>query len=83
MTPREAIVNRKMHSLSKSICFPKGISIVLTSTSNNDEIAIDSDGEEVYKGQYSSVKICYSDKGITKLRKVQDNFIQTIREKLI
>ncbi len=83
MTPREAIVNSKMHSLSKSICLPKGKDIVLTPTNINESIAIDSDGEEVYRGLYDSVTICYSENGITKLKKSKDNFIQTIREKLI
>jgi len=86
MTPREAIVNKKTHSLPKSICIPKGIEIVLKPLSPIKEerrLSIDSDGEEVFNGIYDSIKITYSNKGITKLKPVQDNFVQTIREKLI
>ena len=83
MTPREAIVNSKMHSLSKSICLPKGMDIILTPTSESREISIYSDGEEVYNGLYDSITVSYSERGITKLKKVHDNFIETIREKLI
>lgn len=83
MTPREAIVNSKMHSLSKSICFPMGMDIVLHPTLENKEIVIISDGKEVYSGAYDSIRITYSDRGITKLKKFKDSFTKTIREKLI
>lgn len=83
MTPREAIVNSKMHSLPKSICLPKGTEVILTPDKESIDIAIDGDGEEIYNGPCDSLKISYSTKGITKLRKKQDSFIRTIKEKLI
>lgn len=83
MTPREAIVNSKMHSLSKSICLPKGTEVILTHGKDSRHISIDGDGEEVYKGPYDRLKISYSTNGITKLRKKQDSFVRTIKEKLI
>ena len=83
MTPREAIVNSKMHSLSKSICLPKGIEVILTPSKGSRHISIDGDGEEVYNGPYDRLKISYSERGITKLKNKQDGFVRTIKEKLI
>lgn len=83
MTPREAITNSKMHSLSKSICIPKGMDFSLKPISTEDEISIDSDGENIYSGKYNSIRISFSDKGIYLLKSSNVNFIKTIREKLI
>lgn len=83
MTPREAITNSKMHALNKSICIPKEIDFLLKPILQNNEISIDSDGENIYSGKYDSIRISFSDKGITKLKSSNVNFIKTIREKLI
>lgn len=83
MTPREAITNSKMHSLSKSICIPKEMNFSLKPISIQDEIAIDSDGEQIYRGRYDSIKISYSKKGIYLLKSPNSNFIKTVSEKLI
>lgn len=83
MVPREAIANSKMHTLSKSICLPKGMNVVLKPINPKESIAIESDGDEVYTGQYESITIYYSQKGITKLKPKDDNFIKTINQKLI
>ena len=82
ITPREAIVNKEMHSLAKSLCVPSTSEIVLQPKLNGN-IKVFSDGEQVYAGIYKEAKICYSDGGLTKLRSQTDNFIRTIREKLI
>jgi len=82
VTPREAIANSKMHCLSKSICIPKGFDITLFPTST-DTIKIYSDGEKVYNGKYDKIRVCYSNNCLLKLTNKQDNFIKTIREKLI
>lgn len=82
ITPREAIVNREMHCLSKSICIPSNISISLT-PNNDDEIKIYSDGIAVYIGKYERINIYYSNSNITKLTDKQNSFVRKIREKLI
>lgn len=82
MTPREAIANSKMHCLSKSICLPKGVDITLM-PNNSGEVKISADGEKVYSGCYDSIRIYCSNDGMTKLKDKKDNFITTIRDKLI
>lgn len=82
ITPREAIANSKIHCLSKSICIPRGKDIILK-PNNNEQIKIYSDAEKVYIGPYDSIRIYYSDEGVTKLKDKKDSFIKTIREKLI
>lgn len=82
ITPREAISNSKMHCLSKSICIPNGIDIVLK-PNNNSDIKIYSDGENVYSGPYDKIRITYSKRCVFKLKDKQDSFIKTIKEKLI
>ena len=82
MTPREAIANSKMHCLSKSICIPNGFTITL-SPNSMENIKVYSDGERVYSGKYDKIKICYSTDFLCKLSNNEDNFIKTIREKLI
>ena len=82
ITPREAIANSKMHCLAKSICVPGNFDIILKP--NNDEcIKIISDGEVIYMGVYNSIRIYYSNDNMIKLRDRKDNFVKTIREKLI
>ena len=82
ITPREAIANSKMHCLSKSICIPSGLDIVLT-PNNGERIKIYSDGEKVYEGSYENIRIYYSSEGMLKLKDKKDSFVKTIREKLI
>lgn len=82
VTPREAIANSKIHCLSKSICIPKGYDITLLPT-NTESIKIYSDGEKVYNGKYDKIRVYYSNDRLIKLTNIQDNFIKTIREKLI
>lgn len=82
MTPSETIINSKLRSLSKSICFPKDYNINLEPITS-DEIKIIADGNVVFVGNYSQISISYSDKYIAKLIDTKNNFIKTIREKLI
>ena len=82
MTPREAIVNNKMHCLAKSICIPKGFKITLYPV-NKDQIKIYSDGREVYNGFYQKIEIEYSIEYIIKLTDKKNSFIRKVREKLI
>lgn len=82
ITPREAIVNKEMHCLSKSICIPSNISISLI-PNNDDEIKIYSDGIATYIGKYERINIYYSNSNITKLTDKQNSFVRKIREKLI
>lgn len=82
MTPSEATINSKLRSLSKSICFPKDYTIHLKPITS-DKIKIMADGNVVFVGNYSQITISYSDKYITKLTYTKNNFIKTIREKLI
>lgn len=82
ITPREAIANSKMHCLAKSICIPKGFDITLKPSSNS-QIKVYSDGELVYLGQYEKIRIYYLTDGMMKLKDKKDNFIKTIRDKLI
>lgn len=82
VTPREAIANSKMHCLSKSICLPKGFDITLKPNSSS-YVKICCDGGKVYVGPYNRIRVYYSDEGMTKLKDRKDNFIKTIREKLI
>lgn len=82
MTPSEAIVNRELRCLPKSICIPRGITVTLTSTSNN-KIKIIADGKKIYDGKYIKMRISYSDSYMTKLTDRKSSFVQTIKEKLI
>lgn len=82
MTPREAIANSKMHCLAKSICIPKGFDITLTPNTDG-LIKVYSDGERVYMGTFDKIRVYYSDDVLIKLTDKKDNFIKTIREKLI
>ncbi len=82
ITPREAIVNNKMHSLAKSICIPKSLQITLY-PANADTIKIYSDGKCVYIGLYSKININYSYDYIIKLTDTKNSFIKKVREKLI
>ena len=82
ITPREAIANSKIHCLSKSICVPKGLDIILKPNSN-DYIKVYSDGQKLHAGPYEKIRIYYSDEGMLKLKDRKDSFIKTIREKLI
>jgi len=82
MTPREAMANRKMHCLSKSICIPNGFTITLTPNST-ENIKIYSDTERVYVGKYDKIQLRFSTDYLCKLSNNEDNFIKTIREKLI
>lgn len=82
ITPREAIANRKMHCLSKSICIPNNYSVKLQSGSDS-EIKIYADGQRVYTGPYKQLWVYYKKDGLTVLRDEDDSFIKTIREKLI
>ena len=82
ITPREAIVNNKMHSLAKSICIPKSLQITLY-PANSDMIKIYSDGKCVYTGFYSKINIHYSYDYIIKLTDTKNSFIKKVREKLI
>ena len=82
MTPSEAIVNRRLRCLPKSICVPKGISVTLTSI-NNDKIKIIADGKKIYDGEYIKIRIRYSNSYMIKLTDRKNSFVQTIKEKLI
>lgn len=82
MTPREAIVNSKMHCLAKSICIPKTLKVTLYPI-NKDRIKVYSDGKCVYTGFYDKITICYSKQYITKLTDKKNSFIKMVREKLI
>ena len=82
ITPREAIANSKMHCLSKSICLPTGFDITLK-PNNNSYVKICCDGQKVYVGSYDTIRVYYSETGMIKLKDRKDNFIKTIREKLI
>ncbi len=82
ITPQEAIVNSKIRCLSKSICIPKGIDIILSSI-NSDKIKIISDGIKVYDDVFDKIRISFSDEYMTKLTDKKQNFIKKVREKLI
>jgi len=82
ITPREAIVNNKMHSLAKSICIPKNLQVTLYPASK-DMIKIYSDGRCVYTGFYDKININYSYDYIIKLTDSKNSFIKKVREKLI
>lgn len=83
MTPREAIVNSKMHCLAKSICIPKNFKVSLYPI-NNDRIKIYSDGVCIYTGFYERIDIgYYSNQYITKLTDRKNSFIKKVREKLV
>lgn len=82
MTPSEAIVNRRLRCLPKSICVPKGISVTLTSI-NSDKIKIIADGKKIYDGEYIKIRIRYSNSYMIKLTDRKHSFVQTVKEKLI
>lgn len=82
MTPSEAIVNRKIRCLPKSICIPKGIDITLKPDSDSS-IKIISDGINVYDGEFEKVTVSYSNRCMIKLTDRKNSFIRKVREKLI
>ncbi len=82
MTPSEAIVNKAMRCLPKSICIPKGYTVTLT-PNLEDTFKIVSDGNKVYSGNLSKIQIEYSDFYMTKLTNKENTFISKHREKLI
>ena len=82
MTPSEAIVNRELRCLPKSICIPKDI-ITCLYPSNDDEVQIISDGIKVFEGNYVKMSISYSNSHMTKLTNCKNSFVKKVREKLI
>lgn len=82
MTPSEALVNRELRCLPKSLCIPKEIKIVLTPIHSN-EIKILSDGQRIYTGLFQKITVSYSAESMTKLANHANNFTAKIRNKLI
>lgn len=82
MTPCEAIVNRRIHCLAKSICIPKDVAVKLSPV-HETKIKIIADGNRIYEGEYKEIIIQYSKSYMTKLTAQYDSFTKTIREKLI